>query len=198
MEILTGARCLYRSRGLRQIRPAILLCFAVAFANLAAGAAEEPLDEYQVKAAFLFNFAKFVEWPSGTFNTPDQPITICILGKDPFGHSLDDTVAGRLVDGRSFVVRRISGVRQVPGCHILFVSSADDMRPAATLADIGTPGVLTVGESDAAGADGFVINFRLEDGKVRFDINVGTANREKLRISSRLLGLAHIVRTARK
>jgi len=165
---------------------------------LSAGPPEPQVDEYQVKAAFLYNFAKFVQWPPDAFPSPNEPIAICILGQDPFGGSLEVTVAGRAIEGRSLVVRHISNVRQVAGCHILFVSSAENKRSAPTLSEIRTPGILTIGESDASGADGVVINFRLDGGKVRFEINMAAAEREKLRISSRLLSLAHIVDPGRK
>ncbi|MGA3236142.1 MAG: YfiR family protein [Bryobacteraceae bacterium] len=175
---------------------AIGLAMALRF-SLATASAEQPLDEYQVKAAFLYNFAKFVQWPSDAFQSASEPIAICVLGQDPFGRSLEDTVAGRAIEGRSLIVRHISTVKQVAGCHVLFIGSADHKRSPPMLADI-KPGILTVGESDASGADGVVINFKLDEGKVRFDINVDAAEREKLQISSRLLSLAHIVEPGHK
>jgi hypothetical protein len=170
--------------------------FVVALAScLTAASPEVPLDEYQVKAAFLYNFAKFVQWPGGTFQSPNEPIAICVLGQDPFGRSLEDTVAGRVIEGRSLIVRHISSVKLVMGCHVLFISFAENKRAPPVLSDLRPPGILTIGESEAASADGPIINFRLEGGKVRFDINVEAAERQKLRISSRLLSLAHIVET---
>ena len=82
-------------------------------------------NEYQVKAAFLYNFAKFVEWPAQSFKSPDDPIAICTLGQNPFGSMLEDTVNGKKLEGRGFVVRAISDVQQASGCHILFVSSSE-------------------------------------------------------------------------
>ena len=151
---------------------------------------EDLMDEYQVKAAFLYNFARFVEWPFESFQRSNEPLTICVLGIDPFGSSLDDTVAGRAIEGRSLAVRRISSIRQIAGCHVLFVSSAESKRSPPALAEIRTPGVLTVGDSGAPEMDGLIINFRLEGGKVRFAINLEAADRGRLRISSRLLSLA--------
>src|SRR5258708_34362438 len=83
------------------------------------------MDEYQVKAAFLYNFARFVEWPADVFHDPSDPFAICVLGQDPFGHALDDVVAGKKIEGRAFAVRRISAPRQAVGCRILFVSSSE-------------------------------------------------------------------------
>jgi hypothetical protein len=158
---------------------------------LVAAPPDEPIDEYQVKAAFVYNFAKFVQWPAGAFRDPNDPISICLLGEDPFGRSLEDTVAGRLIEGRPFTVRHISNLKQVEGCKVLFVSSKQDKHPPVSLADVRADGILTIGESQVAASDGVVINFRIDSGKVRFDINVAAAERAKLRISSRLLSLAH-------
>ena len=157
-----------------------------------------PVDEYRVKAAFIYNFAKFVQWPPEAFQRPSDPIAICVLGQDPFGRSLEDTVANRAIEDRHLTIRHLASITQVAGCHILFVGSGDDKRPTLSLAAIKTPGVLTIGDSDVSGVEGAIINFRLEGGKVRFDINVDAAEREKLRISSRLLSLAHIVQSNQK
>ena len=155
------------------------------------------MDEYQVKAAFLYNFAKFVRWPPGSFGSSSEAITICVLGPDPFGRSLDDTVVGRTIEGRSLMVRRISSVKEAPGCHILFIGAAQNKRAPLTLAEIKTPGILTIGDSDSSGVDGVIITFKLEGGKVRFEINVDAAEQKNLQISSRLLSLAHIVTSKR-
>lgn len=200
MEILNFTGNLNRPRRRRMVCRVSVPGLVLALGSLLAAAAspDQPVDEYQVKAAFLYNFAKFVQWPAEAFKTASDPIAICVLGQDPFGNSLEDTVAGKAIEGRSLTVRHISSSKQVAGCHVLFIGSAEDKRSSAVLADIRMPGILTIGESDASGADGVVINFRLEAGKVRFDINVDAAASEKLRISSRLLSLAHIVESNRK
>jgi hypothetical protein len=167
-------------------------------AATAAGASDQPIDEYQMKAAFLFNFAKFVEWPAGSFQNPADPIDICIMGQDPFGRSLEATVAGKAVEGRLFVIRHIAGGKQVAGCHILFIA-ASERKAASTMAEIKAPGLLTVGDSKATlAAEGVVINFKLDAGKVRFEINMEASDRAKLHISSRLLSLAHVIDTRHK
>jgi hypothetical protein len=197
MEILTRVQSRHRPGWV--IGRTAAFSFVVALGSCLIGASpEEALDEYQVKAAFLYNFAKFVQWPAGTFLSPNEPMAICVLGEDPFGHSLEDTVAGRAIEGRSLIVRHVSSIKLVAGCHVLFISSAEKRRSPPMLSDLGAPGILTIGESDAAAAGGAIINFRLEGGKVRFDINVEAAERQKLRISSRLLSLAHIVEPAGK
>jgi hypothetical protein len=152
------------------------------------------VDEYSVKAFFLYNFARYVDWPAESFKGPGDPITICILGQNPFGGALDQATTGKAVGGRPFVVRQIADIERPCRCQILFVNASDRKRVRATTADLKETGVLTVGETPGFAADGGVINFTREDGKVRFEINVEAAGREHLHISSKLLNLAHIVR----
>jgi hypothetical protein len=164
------------------------------FLGLLAGSASgETAEEYRVKAAFLFNFAKFVEWPPHTFKSVEDPILICIVGKNPFGDFLYQAVSGHTVQGKSFGVRQIAELPQMSGCNIVFVASSERKRLATIFHEIKTAGVLTVGESDNFTAEGGVINFRIEDGTVRLQINVDAAAQEQVRISSKLLGLAEIV-----
>ena len=152
------------------------------------------INEYQVKAVFLYNFARYVEWPLQTFKAANTPVTICILGPNPFGTALEQAVAGKEVEGRSFVVRQISDFQQGGRCQMIFVSSSERKRFRSMAAGIKGSGVLTVGETQGFTADGGVMNFKLEDGKVRFEIDVDAAAREHLRISSKLLSLAQIVK----
>jgi YfiR/HmsC-like len=163
---------------------------AIALSVFASAGEAQPIDEYQVKAAFLFNFAKFVEWPAQTFKSPTDPIAICVLGTNPFGHSLEDAVDGKSVEGRKFSVRQFNDPEQTAGCQILFVAS----RQKRPLSEAALLGVLTIGESRGFAADGGVIEFRIDHGKVRFEINLIAAEQRKIRISSKLLSLALIVR----
>jgi len=152
------------------------------------------VDEYQVKAFFLYNFARYVEWPAQTFNSPADPIVICILGQNPFGGALEQAVHGKAVEGRTVVVHQISDIHPQCNCHILFVGANERKRFRSAVADIRGSGVLTVGENEGFANDGGVINFKVEGGKVRFEINVEAAGQEQLRISSKLLSLARIVK----
>jgi hypothetical protein len=152
----------------------------------------EPALEYQVKAAFLYNFAKFVEWPAQSFKSPHDPISICILGKNPFGDALVETVQGKTVNGRPLVIRQLEDARE-SSCHILFVRFSEQKRLRSVLESISGRGVLTVGETDTFTADGGIINFKIDGEKIRFQINIEATRREKLRISSKLLSLAEIV-----
>jgi uncharacterized protein DUF4154 len=168
--------------------------FAIAVgALLAAGAVGQTNDEYQVKAAFLFNFAKFVEWPPQTFKSPSDPMSICVLGPNPFGRSLDEAVAGKSIDGRRFVVRQVANAERAGGCQILFIASPQKSHLPELVTTLA--GVLTVGESEGFAAGGGVIGFKLQGGRVRLEVNVDAADQRKLRISSKLLSLAQIVKT---
>lgn len=161
---------------------------------LATVACGQTSEEYRVKAAFLFNFAKFVEWPPQAFKSAGDPIAICVVGKDPFGGALDQAVSGQTVQGKSFSVRQLTDVQQIATCHIVFVSSSERKRLPSILHEIKTSGVLTVGECDNFTAEGGVVNFRIAEGTVRIQINVDAAAQQQLHISSKLLSLAEIVR----
>jgi hypothetical protein len=141
--------------------------------------------EYRVKAAFLFNFLKFIEWPAAT---GDSPWVIGILGGDPFGGALEETVRGKLVNGRAIQVRRYAKSADVKECNILFIDHAEYER-------LGTPsqqGLLTVGEASGFLQSGGIVNFYLEDNRVHFEIRAAAAHSAGLRISAQLLKLGRV------
>jgi hypothetical protein len=152
------------------------------------------VDEYEVKSFFLYNFARYVEWPASSFKTSSDPIVICILGENPFGGALDRATAGKEVDGHPFAVRQLSAFPPDTVCHILFVSSSERKSFRSTVSGLKSAAVLTVGEFQTFTADGGIISFKLNEGKVRFEINVEAAERAHLHISSKLLNLAQIVK----
>jgi hypothetical protein len=171
---------------------ALRLTVALALASLTnAGLNGQQMDEYLVKAAFLYNFARFVEWPQEDLRHSPEPFQVCVLGPDPFGQALDDVVEGKSIGGQPFAVRRISDAGQTGGCHILYVSSSAAKRILSTLATATLPGILTVGEADNPISRSVMINFIHENNRVRFDINVNLAVRARIHISSKLLSLAH-------
>ena len=170
------------------------LSLAMVLAAQFGGDLRAQLDEYQVKAAFLQNFAKFIEWPAEAFSSPSEPFTICVLGQDPFGRSLDDAVAGKLIATHPIAARRIADARLTAGCQILYVSSSQQKHVFSILAAGKQTGILTVGEARDGTPEDVLINLTLEQGKVRFEINLRKANEEKLHISARLLSLATVVR----
>jgi uncharacterized protein DUF4154 len=157
--------------------------------------AEPPVaEEYQVKAAFLFNFAKFVEWPTEVFKGSDDPITICVLGQNPFGHALEDVVRNKAVANRAFMVREVSNALQASKCQIVFVTAVERKRFHSIVDEFKGHSILTVGEAEDFIENGGIINFKLKDARVRIEIDAGAAERAKLRISSKLLSLAEITR----
>jgi hypothetical protein len=155
----------------------------------------QEVDEYQVKAAFLYNFAKFVEWPSRTFRTSQDPILVCVLGHNPFGNALEETIRGKSIEGRAVAFRQVADAQEASLCQILFVSSAEGKHFRALWGNLSPAGILTVGEVEGFAAGGGVINFKLDGGRVHFEINVDAAEHAQLHISSKLLGLAEIVKT---
>ncbi len=162
--------------------------------ELHAQAAVAGFDEYQVKAAFLYNFAKFVEWPPGTFISPTDPIGICIAGANPFGATLDSMVQGKKIGDRIFAVRRIPDTQQTKGCQILFIGSTEWKRVRPLLEALKGAAILTVGDTEDFLADGGMIAFQIAGPRVRIQIDLEAAERSHLKISSKLLSLAEIVK----
>ena len=143
-------------------------------------------SEYQVKAAFLYNFVKFVEWPGPMAGQ----VGICVIGKDPFQGALERAVEGKQLDGRAFEVRRITDLAPARACQVLFISASESKR-AADIIEITRPwGVLTVSEIDGFSRHGGMIGFLMEGQRVRFRINAAAASVAGLKISSKLLQLA--------
>lgn len=168
--------------------PAVMGCVAALSAAVLPARPQEPGD-YRIKAAFLFNFAKFVEWPdAGT-----GPLDICIAGDDPFGSLLDDTVKGKTINARPVEIKRDKTGKNLQGCHIVFIS-ASERHASAILDSLRDSSTLTVGESPGFASDGGIINFALRENRVHFEINTDVAERAHLKISSRLLSLATIVK----
>jgi len=157
----------------------------------AAHAADDPL-EYRVKAAFVFNFARFVTWPASRFATPDAPVEICVLGSPGFGDVLEETVAGKTAGARSLHVRRVEQSRDLLDCHVAYVMTDTSAQTEHLLSQVTGRGVLTVYEAPSA-LPGGIVRFYLEDRRVRFEINAAEAEREHLQVSSKLLAVAKVV-----
>jgi len=147
-------------------------------------------DEYQVKAAFLFNFARFVVWPNRKFTEPDSPLIIGVMGNDPFGGMLEEAAQDKRIDDRSVTIRHVESMEELRKCHILFVCRSEIDRLGPILSEVRGENVLTVGESDNFISRGGIINFVMIGNTVRFEINGGAAKRAGLKISSKLQQLA--------
>jgi hypothetical protein len=159
-----------------------------------AGRGAEAVPPYQLKAAFLYNFIKFVEWPPKAFQGTQSPYVIGVVGKDPFGPVLDETFRGKTVNGRPLAVRRMVSDENISECHVLFISSSERRRLRQILDKIGTAPVLTVADMEDFSGDGGMIEFVTEGAKIRFHINLEASRNAGLKIHSTLLNLAKIVR----
>lgn len=170
-----------------------ILALAVLAALFTSAANAAVPAEYQVKAAFLFNFTQFVEWPAGAFASADAPFVICIVGDDPFGQALDQIVEGEAVGRHRIVVRRVSDALNLPACHLVFLSRSLQKNVDAVLDRVGTDAsVLTVSDIEKFVARGGAIGLFLDRNHVRFEIGVKAAESQHLKLSSQLLSLGRI------
>ena len=167
---------------------AVVVCLAL---GLAPGAHAQSED--QIKAAFLFNFARYVEWPEDAFESPESAIRICLVGSRAFAGVVEGIVSGKSVGTRSVEVRRGDDLSAVDGCHILFVGSDLATNPGSVADRVSTASVLTVADQEGFASGGGMANFIRAESKVRFEINPGAAEKAGLKISSRLLRLAKVV-----
>ena len=176
------------------------LCLAITL--LAGGFPGRNLDaqapkptEYEVEAAYLSNFGRFVEWPARA-GTATDPFYVCVLGQDPFGPLLDAALRGETIGGAPMAPKRILGPEDAAGCRILFVSTSKDSQLNAILADVRTLNILTVADMPGFTRRGGMIQFVLEGNRVRFEINLAAAQRVGLTLSSELLKVAVAIRRA--
>ena len=150
--------------------------------------------EYEVKAAYLYNFGRFVQWPAKAAAAKGDSFTICVLGEDPFGPALHATIAGETIGGKNVVAERIAGPQQAVNCRILFISSSEDRRLKEILAELDKASLLTVSDMPQFARRGGMVQFILEQNKVRFEVNLTATERAGLTLSSQLLKLAISVR----
>jgi YfiR/HmsC-like len=162
-------------------------------AGLAALPESNPSVEYQVKAAFLFNFAKFVDWPPEAFPSEKAPITFCVFRQDPFGGVLDETIRGKTINNHEVLARRINQLPELKSCQLVFVSSKEGKLLSEILNSLKGASALVVGESEGFAERGGGIQFFLEDNRLRFAVNVDAVQRARLTVSAKLLALARIV-----
>jgi hypothetical protein len=160
--------------------------------SMRAAPVEGQPSEYEVKGAYLLNFAKFVKWPQQKLNDADSPFTVGVVGDEAFAASIDSVVHGKKLNGHKVVVRRVANADDARKSHLLFVSRAEEGRLAAIVAEVRDEPVLTVGESDRFISRGGMINFIPVGDTIRFEINRTAAEKVGLKIDSRLLSLAKI------
>lgn len=171
---------------------ACLVCFGLmtAVPSHAQNTDSSDSSEYLIKAGFTYNFAKLMEWPSGAFAQPDSPIVIGVLGTDPFNGTLDQVLKGKQANGRAFEVKHLKWGADLKGCNILFVSDSETAHLDELFHNIKGLPILTIGDTPGFAQRGGIINFVVEDNRVRFEINADAAKQANINISSRLLSLA--------
>lgn len=167
----------------------LIACAPAGYAQVPATASERT-----VKAAFVYKFLSYVEWPADAFGAPGAPLVIGVVGADEFAVELTDLVRGRTVNDHPIEVRRVRPSDPLTGLNVLFIGAAEQARLAALARAAATRGVLTISEGEGGLDRGSVINFVLIDGRVRFEVSLEAAERAGIRLSSRLLAVAHFVR----
>lgn len=172
----------------------VLMCVGAIHAAPGAMTAATDSPEYMIKAAYLLNFARLIQWPRDAFIGPESPLTIGVIGADPFGSALDLTVEGKKIGNRRIAVTRLRWGQDFRQCQMVFISSADSSRIGELATRVGRLPILIVGETTDLAKQGATINFRIEDDRVRFEVNVESARLARLTISSQVLRVARIVK----
>jgi len=185
-------------RGLWHERSFLLRCTiaAIVWLLIAGSSAlgQQKPNEYQVEAAYLYNFGRFVEWPNKGAIAQTSPFTICVLGEDPFGQALDTTLAGETIGKQRVAARRISSPQMSTDCQILFISSSETKRLNQIIEALDKSAVLTVSDIPQFSQRRGMIQFVLEGNRIRFEVNLTATQRAGLTLSSELLKVATAVR----
>jgi hypothetical protein len=175
-------------------RVTALVVVGALFGTLGLSAQKSKPKEYEVKATYLYNFARFVVWPATAAAAKSDAFAICVLGQDPFGPALDAIVAGETIDGKAVSAKRVSKPQDAVGCRVLYISLSEDSRLKEVLAALDKAGVLTVSDIPLFAQRGGMIQFVQESNKVRFEVNLASAEGAGLSLSSELLKVATTVR----
>jgi len=171
-------------------------CALMSVAQVSFAQDQQP-TEYQVKAAYLYNLAKFVEWPEGMFNSPTAPMVFCIMGEDPFGNAFE-AAKDRTISNRSIQIKRFASVKDMTPCHVLFISRSEKEKLPDILRELGAAPLLLVGDMEEFAQRGGMINLALRKETVTLEINIDALNRAGIKVTSRLLNAAHIVREKKR
>ena len=168
-----------------------LFLSALATAFSSAEAEDLQFTEYEVKAGFIYNIPKFVEWPEGSWPASRSVMPLCVIGNDPFGKAIDG-INGKTVKGKRLEIRRVSSIHELKDCQLAFISSSEKDRLPRIIEALKGSNTLTIGDTEGYISQGVIINFYLEGKKVRFEIDIERAKQMKLLVSSQLLKLARI------
>ena len=187
--MITYLITIFRTKARKYIVAFLLLVCSTSFLS----AYRTVTPEYQVKAAFLYNFTQFVEWPSDAFPEPGPPLVIGILGEDPFGTYLEETIEGENVNGHPLVIQHYRIIGGIRTCHILFINQSETNKPAQGVINLKGKFILTVSDGNNFIKQGGMIRFITRDNKILIQINPEAAKQADLIISSKLLRLAEVV-----
>jgi hypothetical protein len=159
--------------------------------------AQSPREESQIKAAFVYNFLKFVEWPAETFPRPDAPLVVALVGDGPTADATERFLATKQIGERRIVVRRAGWDEPLTGVHAVFVTEGDGRKLRRVLAAASSMAILSIGEGEDFASSGGIIGLVIEEKKVRFDIDMAVAQATGLKVSSKLLALTRVVHPAK-
>jgi len=182
---------------LKKITPRNLRALLV-FCSVFFVSAQISTREYQVKAAFVFNFTQFVEWPATCFSNPETRAVIGVLGKDPFGTYLEETIVGESINKHPLIIEHYNNVDEIKNCQILFVNLSNKNELRLVIEKLKGKNILTVSDVNGFAKLGGMVRLYLNDDKINIEINLEAAKAENLVISSKLLKLAEIVKTDKK
>jgi len=175
------------------ISPLLIFMLMLASAATSFAADPETLTEYQIKAGFFFNFTRFVEWPEDAFATPTSPIVACIVGETPLTDLLTGVALGKVVNGRAVSITWVKPADDFRACNLLFISEAAERRTSEILARLRKTHTLTVGENPGFPRAGGMINFSIQDNKVKLEMNLDAATRAGLKVNSKLIAVSRLV-----
>ncbi len=154
--------------------------------------------EYRLKLAFLYNFVQYIQWPADAFGSPTAPVVLCVAGPNPFKGEIRQGLSGRTAGGHPIQIRRIRADDSLLDCHVIFVRASERRTAAKLLASLKGANILTVGEDKSFADEGGLINMSLDENRLRFEVNLDAAMQTRLKISSKILGLARIVKIGNK
>jgi hypothetical protein len=170
-----------------------IMTFAFLFCSSSLSAQDAPTaSEPEIKAAFVFNFARFIEWPVDSFAGTDAPFVVGVLGDDPVSNDLTRLYSAKTVSSRSFRIRKLAHGQDLRGCQILFIGASEKKEALAILQSLRGTSVLTIGDTEGFIRQGGAVRFFILDGRMRFEINLDATARAKLNVSSKLLGVAWV------
>jgi hypothetical protein len=191
--MMNSANVKYRFTSAKRLYLAVIVAWAIF--SVASTSAQQPApSEDQVKAAYLYNFGRFVKWPPNAVEDRDRAFVICVFSQDPFGLVLESTLAGQLLNGKPVVIRRVMKPQEAAHCHILFIDATQGPHLREILAGIDQSSVLTVSDMPHFLKQGGMIQFVLQEDKVRFEVDLNNVGSGQLALSSELLKVAAMVR----